>query len=121
MIHFDVHLARDADGKRYIERITECIPMADPEPGRCRRPRRAGAEVYPGSATFCPPSSCTAGLAARARFEYRNIVEYRQGRYCLVHPLSDRQAEAMEREMTAEDKRRFREWLTEEGGMAIAG
>lgn len=121
VIHFDVHLARDADGKRYIERITECIPMADPEPGELPPAAESGGGGVSWERYILSSEQLHRRLGRTRAFEYRNIVEYRQGRYCLVHPLSDRQAEAMEREMTGEDKRRFREWLTEEGGMAIAG
>ncbi|MGG4396303.1 ATPase, T2SS/T4P/T4SS family [Paenibacillus thiaminolyticus] len=121
VIHFDVHLARDADGKRYIERITECIPMADPEPGEMPPATESGGGGVSWERYILSSEQLNRRLGRTRAFEYRNIVEYRQGRYCLVHPLSDQQAEAMEREMTGEDKRRFREWLTEEGGMAIAG
>ena len=121
VIHFDVHLARDADGKRYIERITECIPMADPEPGELPPAAESGGGGVSWERYILSSEQLHRRLGRTRAFEYRNIVEYRQGRYCLVHPLSDRQAEAMEREMTGEDKQRFREWLTEEGGMAIVG
>ncbi|RJG24627.1 ATPase, T2SS/T4P/T4SS family [Paenibacillus thiaminolyticus] len=121
VIHFDVHLARDADGKRYIERITECIPMADPEPGVMPAAAESGGGGVSWERYILSSEQLHRRLSRTRAFEYRNIVEYRQGRYCLVHPLSDRQAEAMEREMTAEDKRRFRKWLTDEGGMANAG
>lgn len=121
VLHFDVHLARDVDGKRYIERITECVPVADPEPGDMLPDVGSGIAGLSWERYILSSEKLHRRLDRTRVFEYRNIVEYREGRYCLVHPISDRQAEAMEREMTAEDKRRFREWLTQEGGMAIAG
>ncbi|BFH13578.1 Flp pilus assembly complex ATPase component TadA [Paenibacillus melissococcoides] len=121
VLHFDVHLARDADGKRYIERITECIPVAEPEPGDVPPAVESGSSGISWERYILSSEKLHRRLGRTRAFEYRNIVEYRQGRYCLVHPLSARQAEAMEREMTAKDKRRFREWLRKEGGMTLAG
>ncbi len=121
VLHFDVHLARDADGKRYIERITECIPAAEPEPWDMPQSMESGSAGVSWERYILSSEKLHRRLGRARAFEFRNIVEYRHGRYCLVHPLSDRQAEAMEREMTAEDKRRFREWLNREGGMELAG
>jgi pilus assembly protein CpaF len=119
VLHFDVHLSRDVDGKRYIERITECVPVADPEP----KEMLAKPEGLTGGLSCEHYILSTEKLYRRLDrmrlYEYRNIVEYREGKYCLVYPISEQQAKAMEREMTAEDKRRFRKWLTEEGGIAI--
>jgi pilus assembly protein CpaF len=29
VLHFNVHMNRTRDGKRYVERVTECVPLAD--------------------------------------------------------------------------------------------
>ena len=29
VLNFDIHLTKDFKGKRYVERITECIPVED--------------------------------------------------------------------------------------------
>ncbi|MBN3527464.1 ATPase, T2SS/T4P/T4SS family [Paenibacillus apiarius] len=120
-IHFDVHLSRDVDGKRYIERITECIPVrfTDDASGEADAPE----EMMPATweRFIMSADRLHRHLASTQQFKYRNIVEYHHGRYFFVHPISMRQQEAMEKEMTVEDKRRFREWAAREGGFSLAG
>ena len=31
VLNFDIHLVKDFRGRRYIERVTECIPIEDKE------------------------------------------------------------------------------------------
>lgn len=64
VIDFDIHLCKDAKGNRFIERITECC-------------REAGAE------------ETGRGVPGRRKgYVERTIVEYRDGAYVAVEPLS---------------------------------
>ena len=119
VIHFDVHLSRDAEGKRYIERITECIPLLNHNEGEEMIDTQS--DVNMTWDRYIESSQRVHRHMMRTRsFTYRNIIEYHQGRYYLVNPISVKQREAMEAEMTAEDKQRFRDWLTQEGGYPVA-
>ena len=60
VINFDVHMKKDAEGRRYIERITECLPRAN-----------QGDSVE-----------------ERAGFTFHNVVEYRDGAYVATAPIS---------------------------------
>ncbi|MCM3339920.1 Flp pilus assembly complex ATPase component TadA [Paenibacillus sp. MER TA 81-3] len=121
VIHFDVHLSRDADGKRYIERITECIPVRITDDGSSDVDTAEQMQPVTWEDFIMSSERLHRQLARTQQFKYRNIVEYQHGRYFFVHPISKHQQEAMEKEMTAEDKRRFREWIAREGGLPIAG
>lgn len=80
VLNFDIHLKKDADGGRYIERITECVPDLASS--------RSGGEA----------------------FTYRNIVEYRAGMYHMVSPISSRNHKEMISQMSREDASRFEQF-----------
>ncbi|WP_068499850.1 ATPase, T2SS/T4P/T4SS family [Paenibacillus kribbensis] len=86
VINFDVHLKRDAEGRRYIERITECVPH--------------------------DPDHIDTGSNASANYSYRHVMEYRNGRYIPMEPLTAKSAKEMCEQMNARDASGFRRFLT---------
>lgn len=84
IIDFDIHLRRDMSGKRYIERISECL--------------------YDHS---------------KGSYQERVIIEYRNGSYTAVQPVSMVSKEAMIREMLPEDAVSFQEFVDSCWGEAI--
>lgn len=85
VINFDVHLKRDAEGRRYIERITECVPH--------------------------DPAHIDTGSNASANYSYRHVLEYRNGSYKPMEPLTAKSAKEMCEQMNARDARGFRSFL----------
>ncbi|MDU2241992.1 MAG: ATPase, T2SS/T4P/T4SS family [Paenibacillus sp.] len=99
VIDFDIHLRRDITGRRYIERITEC----------CRR----GSEDEP-SAAFHDLASAAIRKSNPVHprgYEERVIMEYRNGRYVAVQPMTLESREAMAREMLPEDAAEFERFV----------
>lgn len=88
VINFDIHLRKDADGRRYIERITECVLV----PGHLR--------------------------SGHPAFTYRNIVEYRAGRYYIASEISEANRVEMLSHMNKEDAEAFERWLLAHRGEA---
>ncbi|MEC0184025.1 ATPase, T2SS/T4P/T4SS family [Paenibacillus peoriae] len=86
VINFDVHLKRDAEGRRYIERITECVPH--------------------------DPDHIDTGSNASANYSYRHVMEYRNGCYMPMEPLTAKSAKEMCEQMNAKDASGFRSFLT---------
>ena len=88
VVNFDIHLRRDLDGRRYIERITECVPVpqetAYPEAfrGKMTKDERMAAFMETTLEYFRRSTD-------RPLYTARNLVEYRDGRYVAVHPLSE--------------------------------
>lgn len=80
VLNFDIHLKKDADGARYIERITECIPDLASS--------RSGKEA----------------------FTYRNIVEYRSGIYYITAPISLSNQQEMKSHMSTGDTAQFEQF-----------
>lgn len=108
VINFDIHMKRDADGKRYIERITECVPVTNlafqqsssDGKGYSERSDRSSAQLLHHGRD-----------SMRGAFVSRNIVEYRHGEYVAVDPLSSFNVQEMEEQMGEEDAQRFREFM----------
>ncbi len=120
VIHFNVHLKRDASGKRYIERITECIPRLERSKDlievRTDRDSTADSSHLQEQAGVWEPfiqaaSDYYMDQQLPHTFEYRNIIEYRDGRYVWVNDLSNRQVASMKEEMTSQDAHVFEQWL----------
>ncbi|MFK4342480.1 MULTISPECIES: ATPase, T2SS/T4P/T4SS family [unclassified Paenibacillus] len=86
VINFDVHLKRDAEGRRYIERITECVPHDS--------------------------DHIDSGSNSASSYSYRHVMEYRNGRYIAIEPLTVKSAEEMCEQMNVKDAGDFRRFLT---------
>ncbi|MGG1671413.1 ATPase, T2SS/T4P/T4SS family [Paenibacillus sp. NRS-1783] len=86
VINFDVHLKRDAEGRRYIERITECVPHDS--------------------------DHIDSGSNSASSYSYRHVMEYRNGRYMAIEPLTVKSAEEMCEQMNVKDAGDFRRFLT---------
>lgn len=88
VINFDVHMKKDAGGRRYIERITECLPRAN-----------QGDSVE-----------------ERAGFTFRNVVEYRDGEYVATAPISSECMLDMREQMTLQDAEKFGHFMRQHWG-----
>lgn len=88
VINFDVHMKKDAEGRRYIERITECLPRAN-----------QGDSVE-----------------ERAGFTFRNVVEYRNGEYIATAPISSGSMVDMRDQMTLQDAEKFEQFMKQHWG-----
>ncbi|MEK4660425.1 ATPase, T2SS/T4P/T4SS family [Priestia sp. FSL H7-0729] len=88
VINFDVHMKKDAEGRRYIERITECLPRAN-----------QGDSVE-----------------ERAGFTFHNVVEYRDGAYVATSPISSGCMMDMREQMTLQDAEKFEQFMKQHWG-----
>ncbi|WP_315372303.1 ATPase, T2SS/T4P/T4SS family [Paenibacillus xylanexedens] len=88
VINFDVHMKKDAEGRRYIERITECLPRAN-----------QGDSVE-----------------ERAGFTFHNVVEYRDGAYVATAPISSGSMVDMRDQMTLQDAEKFELFMKQHWG-----
>ncbi|WP_339783262.1 ATPase, T2SS/T4P/T4SS family [Paenibacillus sp. FSL R7-0313] len=88
VINFDVHMKKDAEGRRYIERITECLPR-----------------VNQGDS-----------VEERAGFTFHNVVEYRDGAYVATAPISSGSMVDMRDQMTLQDAEKFEQFMKQHWG-----
>lgn len=105
VLDFDIHLARDYQGKRYIERITEIVEIPDlPLPQDFREEadlaHKAGSFLDTAAEYFKKMSSSRL-------FETRNIIEFKDGRYIVSNPITPDRRRRMKKAMTEKDARDF--------------
>ncbi len=106
VLDFDIHLVRDFRGKRFIERITEIVetPAHEPYP----LGHRAESEfTHKVEAFLDTTAEYYARSTDRTTFETRNIIEYRDGRYVAVNPISPARLQRMKNAMNGEDCQAF--------------
>ena len=109
VLDFDIHLARDYEGKRYIERITEIVELPDtPLPDSFVYEKNLSDKT----ASFMETTAeYYRKMTDKRIFECRNIIEFRNGRYVAVNPVTKERAERMKRAMTTEDARQFEDFM----------
>ncbi|KKO55515.1 ATPase, T2SS/T4P/T4SS family [Paenibacillus sp. DMB20] len=117
VINFDIHLRRDHNGKRYIERITECIPFEWELSGEAM-PEEAETLAEFGQ-SHTKHSADGSRQSVRYRYTSRNVVEYRNGGYEATAPLSRRSIREMEEQMLPQDIDSFRNFIRESWGVTV--
>lgn len=117
VINFDIHLRRDHNGKRYIERITECIPCEWEFFGEVMSEEEETLAEFGQS--HAKHSVDRSHPSVRHRYISRNVVEYRNGGYEAVAPLSKRSIREMEEQMLPQDIESFRNFIRESWGVTV--
>ncbi|MCD9023473.1 pilus assembly protein CpaF [Cohnella silvisoli] len=115
VVNFDIHLHRDLFGRRYIERITECIPLpqetAYPENFRGKKTKDERLEAFMETVLEYFRRSTD-----RPLYTARNIVEFRDGRYVAVHPLSEQSRREIAAYLSGPDQAVFDAFLATHWG-----
>ena len=106
VLNFDIHLIKDFRGRRYIERITECIPIEDTttydHDYKSEKTMDAKVEKFFQNATTYFSKSTEQKL-----YTYRNILEYVDGEYIITNKISDKNLEEMRANMDESDVEDF--------------
>src|SRR5690606_36044001 len=110
VINFDIHLRRDADGHRYIERITECVPV-EQEEGYPETFRHKTTTEEKMTAFMETMLEYFRRSTDRPLYVARNVIEYRDGRYVAVHPLSERSRKEIAACLAGPDQAAFEAFL----------
>lgn len=109
VLDFDIHLARNYQGKRYIERITEIVETPEipyPDDFMKKETLEQKAACFMETA-----SEYYKRVTDRKTFETRNIIEFREDRYVAVNPISRERIQKMKEAMTEEDCCAFDSYL----------
>ena len=87
-MNFDIHLTKDFRGKRYVERITECIPVEEKNEytfdHRKEKTLEGKFDKFFDNATHYFEK-----ITDRQLYTYRNILEYVDGEYIITNPISE--------------------------------
>ena len=110
VLNFDIHLVKDFRGRRYIERITECIPVEEKNEytfdHRKEKTLEGKFDKFFDNATIYFSKSTN-----RELYKYRNILEFSDDSYVLTNPISDQNIREMRNNMDEADVVKFDAFL----------
>ncbi|MCH1638784.1 MULTISPECIES: ATPase, T2SS/T4P/T4SS family [Paenibacillus] len=115
VLNFDIHWKRDMNGHRYIERITECVPLDQEKAYPVHF--RQGEKLEDKMAAFMETAvEFFQRSTDRKLYEERNVIEFQNGAYVAIHPISAQNANEMREQMSDADRIAFEAFLTENWG-----
>lgn len=113
VLEFDVHLQQDYDGSRYIDRITECIPLDNKiepvEMGVGTREDKQDSLVTVATNYFQQQTQ-------KRHFEERTILEFKNGEYVIGKKMSDARIKEIDGLLSDKDKVEFKKFITDNWG-----
>ena len=119
VLNFDIHLVKDFRGRRYIERVTECIPIEDKNDynfdHRKEKTLEGKFDKFIDNATRYYTKETNKEL-----YKYVNIMEYQDGRYVMTNKISDKNLEEMLMNMDDTDAKEFKEFVKRIWGVEIS-
>ena len=106
VINFDIHLKKSYTGDRYIERITECVPVK--QENRYTFDHRKEPTIEGKLDKFIDNATeYFTKVTETETFKAVNIVEWIDGQYVIKNPISKENIEAMRENMSEEDQIAF--------------
>ncbi len=110
VINFDIHLKKAIDGSRYIERITECIPLE--QKFSYNTDYRKVKEIDKKLDKFMDNAvEYFQHVTQSQNYTYRNIVEFIDGKYVFTNPITEENISAMRDNMSPEDVKEFDDFI----------
>ena len=118
VLNFDIHLVKDFRGRRYIERITECIPVQEKNEytydHRKEKTLEGKLDKFMDNATIYFTKSTN-----RELYQYRNIIENHDGKYVITNPISETNIIEMRNNMDESDVVEFDKFLERNWGIKM--
>ena len=102
VLNFDIHLKKDFRGKRYVERITECIPIEDKNEYTFEHRKEKTLEGK-FDKFFDNATHYFEKVTDKKLYMYRNILEYVDGEYLITNPITEENLRGMRENMDESD------------------
>ncbi len=119
VLNFDIHLVKDFKGRRYVERITECIPVEDVNDytfdHRKENTIEGKFEKFVDNTTKYYTKETNKEL-----FKYVNILEYQDGAYVITNKISDKNLQEMYINMDETDSAAFSDFVNRKWGVKFS-
>ena len=116
VLNFDIHLLKDFRGRRYIERITECIPVEEKNEytfdHRNEKTFEGKFDKFADNATIFFTKTTN-----RELYKYRNVLEFDGDKYVLTNPISEQNIIEMRNNMEDVDVKEFDAFLERNWGI----
>ncbi len=117
VLNFDIHLVKDFRGRRYIERITECIPVEDKNEytydHRKEKTLEGKMDKFIDNAT-----NYFSKVTNKELYKYVNILEYRNNEYVITNKISDYNLKEMRNNMDESDIEEFDKFVERNWGVS---
>ena len=118
VLNFDVHQVKDFRGRRYIERITECIPLESKSEYTFDHRKEKTLEgkfnkFFDNATRYFEKST------DRKLYTYRNILEYVDGEYVITNPITNENIKEMRNNMDETDVEEFDKFIERHWGDKI--
>ena len=106
VLNFDIHLQKDFRGRRYIERVTECIPVKDSKTYdfEYKKEKDMDSKV---TKFFENATTYFSKITEQNLYTYQNVLEYVDGEYQLTNKISDQNLHDMRANMDETDAVEF--------------
>jgi len=111
VLEFDIHLRQDYDGSRYIERITECVPIRTKEDEIQEQFSTTKTRDEQMDTLLTVATNYFRQQTQKQQFEARNIIEFVDGQYIAGPPLSHKRQSDIENQLSIEDRQAFRTFV----------
>ena len=115
VLNFDIHLVKDFRGRRYIERVTECIPVEEKNEYtfdfRNEKTLEGKFEKFFDNATHYFTK-----ITNKQLYTYRNIMEYHDGEYVITNKITDHNLQEMRLNMDDKDLADFDRFIESHWG-----
>ena len=115
VLNFDIHLVKDFIGRRYIERVTECIPVENKNnytfDHRNEKTLEGKLDKFLDNAT-----NYFTKITDRETYRYVNIMEYVNDGYVLTNKISEQNLREMRSNMDETDQEEFDKFVEENWG-----
>ena len=116
VLNFDIHLVKDFRGRRYIERVTECIPVEDKNEytfdHRKEKTLEGKFDKFFDNATHYFTK-----ITNKELYQYRNIMEYVDGEYVITNPITEHNINEMRINMDDNDLGDFDKFVEDHWGI----
>ena len=115
VLNFDIHLVKDFRGRRYVERVTECIPVENKNnytfDHRNEKTLEGKLDKFLDNAT-----NYFTKITDRETYRYVNIMEYVNDGYVLTNKISEQNLREMRSNMDETDQEEFDKFVEENWG-----
>ena len=117
VLNFDIHLQKDFRGRRYIERVTECIPVKDSKTYdfEYKKEKDMDSKV---TKFFENATTYFSKVTEQNLYTYQNVLEYVDGEYQLTNKITDQNIHDMRANMDEADAVEFDKFVEKYWGKA---
>ena len=118
VLNFDIHLQKDFRGRRYIERVTECIPIKDSKTYdfEYQKERDMDSKV---TKFFENATTYFSKVTEQNLYRYQNVLEYVDGEYQLTNKITEQNIHDMRVNMDEADAIEFDKFIEKYWGEKV--